>query len=240
MSTRSRFTFTAAAAAAVVLAAIAGEAGIARANLITNGNFQANASSFGYPGQQTFGGAGPLGGPNPLIADWTTTAPALTDAGLNGSTVNFSSTYNEPASLAGVTDFAFILDGTISQTVATAAGQQYTLTYVAAIPKGATTDGSLVTGVYDASLSGTLIGSQTFNTTNPLSDSEFNPYRVVFTATGPSTVISFAANGADSNEAFDVTNISLTATPEPSSLGLIGLAGAGVLLLGRKRLKAAM
>ncbi len=223
---------------ALVSATVFIGAGAAHANLIANGNFQANAADFGYPGQQTFGGAGPNGGPNPYISDWATTGtPTL--VGLNGSTVNFTSTYSEPTSLAGVTDFAFIYNiATLSQTVATTAGQEYTLAYDAAIAQGTTTEGSLVTGVYNASLSGTLLNSQSFSLTDSLSASSFNPYQLSFTATSASTVVAFSNTSVGATEPFDITNVSLTPTPEPNALALIGVAGGGMLLLGRKRMVA--
>ncbi len=212
----------------------------ARANLITNGDFSANAGSYvtylGYssnflPNVQA-NPASPTG--------WTITANY--PVGLNGSGTAFTSgtpTPFAPSNMSGVTDFAFMQDASnytgsaISQVIATVLGQTYTLSYVAAqrINNPSATMETLVNNA----LSGSPIASQ-----NPtISTAAFTANSLTFTAVSSSTQIVFenttsGTNGLDNT--VDVSNVVVSdALPSPASFGLVSLGGAGLGLLLLKR-----
>ncbi len=176
--------------------------GTTHANLITNGDFATDSSGWTYNNQGVDGGyAGTLG--NPAGSFWINH---------NGNNVGSDA------------------DPMISQTIATATGNPYILSFdfiarVIAGPKGFAVDiNGVESGTYD------LGGAWATETVN-------------FSATGPSTTISFRSeiNGTDYDALVD--NVSVvqdpSAIPVPAA-GLLGLAGIGMLtMLGARRKKAA-
>lgn len=214
--------------------------GTASANLITNGNFSANAADFGYPGQQGYGGAGPNGAPNPDIADWSFTPGPAADYGINGDTVNYSSLYTAPESTQNIGDWAFIIysGSTLYQAASTAPGATYTLTLDAAAPYGDGGLQQLTASAIDGSLTGTSDGS----TTVTPSDQEFNSYSLTFTARSDTTVIAFETVSTSQfrSPTTDVTNVSLVPAPEPTAILPLaaGLAGLGFIRTHVRRRKA--
>jgi hypothetical protein len=195
-------------------------AGNAQANLILNGDFSANASSYTtFPGYSS--------SPNPSNpADWVVSAPA--NAGVNGPDTGFYASQGEPfapASTTGVTDFAFMQGGQIFQTVTTTAGQAYTLTYDAGARSG--TPSTLNTVAYDQ-VNSVAITTQVPN----ISDSNFALFTLDFTAASNSTTIAFQDTGGTP----DFSNVSLTPVPDPATLGLSSAVGSlGLLLLKRRK-----
>lgn len=218
--------------AGVVLAAVGLFVSTASANMITNGDFSANAASFvTFPGY--------LGGSNPTtIPGWTTPEypSPLSSIGINGSGVKFSSgTVFGPSDSSAVADFLFLQNGgqRAYQTVATVAGQSYTLTYDGAARAGETTD-ELQTLLYDAT-TGTAFAQQ--NDLN-ISDTAFTPFTFAFTAPSASTEILFFNNESTAGLTTDVSNVTLApaVVPEPATLGLFAIGGAlGLLLLKRRK-----
>ena len=224
------------AASLVAAACIAGlQNGKASANLITNGNFTANAVDFGFPGQQGFS-AGPTG-TNPDIADWSF-APINPPAnlGLNGNTVSYASTVTAPVSTAGVGDWAFIIyNGTeLYQSVATTAGVQYTLAFEGAGANTGSGGYQMSATAYDGSLTGTVVGSLT----KTMSSLAFNSYSLNFTAKSSATVIAFenVSTQAFARPIVDVANVSVDPTPEPTEI-LPLAAGLAAIGLIRARLR---
>ena len=218
-------------------------AGTASANLVTNGDFSANASSYGtYPGYsiptQT-----PANPANPT--DWT----ATNQVGVNGPDTGFYATYGSPfapSSASGVRDFAFLQDATgtngtvysnstIDQVISTIAGQVYTLSYLAAQRSG-DPSATMETLVLDAANSNAQIISQTPS----ISTSGFTTNILTFTAVSASTEIAFenTTSGAKpADNTVDVSNVIVDAVPQPASIGLVGFGslGVGLLLLRRNR-----
>ncbi|MDA8375576.1 MAG: DUF642 domain-containing protein [Planctomycetia bacterium] len=194
-------------------------AGNAQANLILNGDFSANASSYtNFPGYST--------SPNPASpTDWVVDTPA--SEGVNGPDTGFYAVNGSPfapASTTGVNDFAFMQGGQIFQTVTTTAGQAYTLTYDAGARSG--TPSTLNTVAYDQ-VNNVAITTQVPN----ISDSNFALFTLDFTAASNSTTIAFQDTGGTP----DVSNVSLTPVPDPATLGLAAVGSLGLLLLKRRK-----
>jgi hypothetical protein len=219
--------------AAVAVAGLAMlSAGNAQANLIQNGDFSANAGSFAtFPG---YCGAGSNAG-SPL--DW---ANNNGNSGINGPGTGG---WGEPfsPSTAPSFDFAF-LQVNSSSNVGTALytyfnvtpGQNYTVTYMDAARSGDT--GTLYTSVENGGIGSPVMAS---NTTTP-SDTAFQQESFNYTA-GTSTqdaiIFQNTGNGStDSTVDFsEVVIAPASSVPEPATIGLMAMAGLGLLITGRKR-----
>ena len=212
------------ATAALAAVACVGLAGTASANLITNGDFSANASAYiNYPGYSNYysNPSNPTG--------WTINSAS---AGVSGPDTGYSGQPFAPTSTAGVRDFEFSQNqGTfISQDVATAAGRAYTLAFDGAARANETTD------VLEVILTDVASGHQISSFTPSVTDSGFTPFSLNFTADSGSTNIEFLNNTpSNTGPTVDVSNVSLVAVPEPATLGLVALGGLGLLLISRKR-----
>ena len=215
---------TAMAVGAIAMFAV----GNARANLILNGDFSANASSYTtYPGYSV--------SPNPSNpTDWTIGGiiSSLDNAGINGTGPGF-----EPfaPSSSDMADMAFLQgQGTnISQIIATTAGQEYMLSYDAAARQGETSD------VMNAIVMNEADSTQIAVQIPAISDAQFTQFSLNFVAPSASTTVEFLNQTANSATAggysVDVSGVSLIAVPEPTTLVLVAIGGAGLLLMCRKR-----
>jgi len=212
----------------IALAIVLSSIGSASANLITNGDFSANASAFtGWPGYASWTSIFD-GQANPAISGWSTNGSF--GMGLNG--ILTSSTFGTPGPIVAFgpsvqqatpdRNWAFIqgAGGAILQVINVTPGVEYTVSFEAAGRAGDPALGSAY--AYDGSLVSVLPGgkySQTY------SDVNFVPDSFKFTPTlSTATVVFQNAGGGDS---VNFTNI--TVVPEPSTLA--GLA-IGVVALG--------
>ncbi|MGC8625106.1 MAG: DUF642 domain-containing protein [Phycisphaerae bacterium] len=201
LSRRCSFAAAALAAAGLTMLAV----GTAQANMIKNGNFSANAAAYttspGYPNS-----------PNPAApTDWT--VAYVSGTGINGPDTGFYATNGAPfapSSTAGVRDFAFMSgpptnypQSFLSQTVATTAGQAYTLTYEAA---GRTGDTPI--GVLDVVIEDTTSNKRIATQTPTVTGAAFNTFTLSFTATSASTKVEFLKN-QNPNNTVDVANVSM-------------------------------
>ena len=230
MFSKPHFNFLAAGAALAGLSLFS--AGNVWANLITNGDFSANAASYTtWPGYSTAGyQTSPYGPTGWTISD--------VHVGVNGPGTGFSAEPFAPTSTAGVNDFAFIENQNVnlSQIVGTTAGQAYTLTYDAAARAGDAAAG--LTDVLEVVLTDTTTSTQIIADTPAISEAGFNLFSLDFTAPSASTDVEFVNKTAyvsGISGTVDVSNVSLVAVPEPATLGLCAIGGVGLLLIGRKR-----
>lgn len=206
----------------------------AQASMISNGVFSANAAAYtAAPGYSS--------GVNPAAP--TGWAVSGGNTGVNGpDTGVYGSTDYQPfapASTAGVSDFSFLqFKGSfISQTAATAAGKTYTLAFDAASRAG------YPLAVLEVVLTNGANGSQITTLTPAITATGFTPFFLNFTATSGSTDIEFLNNSQPGIDAtVDVSNVSLTAVPEPATLGLLAIGSLALVSrgAGRRKRKARM
>ncbi len=215
-----------AAAGLVMLAA-----GNVHANLITNGNFSANASSYSaFPGYS--------GNGNPAApTSWTISGDG---SGVNGPDTGFfaaSGSPFAPSSTTGVNDFNFMQGPGVytSQTTTTAVGQSYTLTFDAAQRSGDPNS------VLEVIVTNATNGNQIATFTPTIDDTSFATFSLNFTAASGSTGIEFLNDGvltsSNGDNTVDVSNVSMAeaAVPEPASLGLLAIGATPLVLVARKR-----
>ena len=203
----------------------------ASANLIVNGDFSANASSFtGWPGYaswtSTFDGQA-----NPAISGWNMNS-AAPSSGVNGK--DTFSTFGTPGPIVAFgpsgqqaapdRNWAFLQGNGVAilQVINVTPGVEYTVSFEAAGRAGDSAQGSAY--AYDGNLVSLLPGgkfSQTY------SDVNFVPDSYTFTPTLSTATIVF--QNAGGGDAVNFSNVSVVPVPEPSTLA--GLA-IGVVALG--------
>jgi len=228
-------------AAAALLAACALPA---RANMIANGDFESAPvpSSGGYT--TVNGGASgvtdwTVGGVNVLLINTNYTQSL---AGVSGGTLHFNALGNTVLDITGVGNTG--TTDSVTQSVATTMGQSYLLSFAVGYLYGGPTDSPRYTSAATVGLhlNGTAVGTFTNDTpssANTITDRYVNyqTFTYGFTATGPTTQISFFNATAGSPGFVGLDNVSLVAVPEPASLALggIGLLGMGAFGLVRRR-----
>lgn len=230
MFQKSRSILMSAAVATVAIGALAAAANATP--ILQNGDFSGNASSYtiwpGYDGATGNPGAPLLWGNNNGFS------------GVNGPDTGFFASSGEP--FAPTTnpnfDFAF-LQVNSTQNLGTALyayfnvtpGQSYTVTYQDATRSGDT--GSLSTYVENGPIGAPVLYT---NNTTP-SSSAFQNESFTYTA-GSSTqdaIVFQNAGDGSADSTVDFSNVVITATPEPAALGMLGVGGAALLLMRRKR-----
>ena len=142
----------------------------------------------------------------------------------------WNGTYESPSTFYGDADgnglYVFMTDQAETwQSVATVAGASYQLTFASRIPQWPELDGS-PTGPWNVGVY--LNGSRAAVFGDP-SSTIWSFFSLTFTATGPSTQVGFEST-TDGYPCLDA--VTLYATPEPGTLGLLAV-GAGALWMRR-------
>lgn len=190
--------------AGLALAALGGRAGTAPDNLITNGDFSANAAVYrtapGYSGKAN--PSCPTGWTLPTAA----TRKLAVAVGVNGSDTGVGTPFG-PTSSAAVKDFAFMQGGAnfISQTVATVAVRKYVLTYEAAARAGYPGSAAVL-------LKNTADGKVFMSQAPAISDTAFRHFSLRFTARSATTQIEFENTTEGGNSSLDVSDVVLKAS----------------------------
>jgi hypothetical protein len=181
-----------------IVASLALVAPTARANIVLNGDFDANSPGIGT-----------------APADWTLiNAASGSDFFVGPGPVYGAFSPPNSANFGAVHSF----DDTLEQTLSTIAGQSYSLTYeLAHADSDAEND-------FSASWGGvTIPGSQLVN---DITEFNYTEYSFIVTAASSSTVLAFA--GREVPSWYELDNVVVTPVPEPRYYAVLGVVLVGL------------
>jgi hypothetical protein len=200
----------------------------ASAQIVLNGDFSANASSFtAHNGD--FGQGG-----NPTTATgWND--PGQT--GIQGSTTGVGN-FLGPDVPGATNDFVYLFHtpAAISQTITLAPSTQYTVDFWVGARPGASNLTNEVTVSTSEGGGSTFFGKDVIP-----SSSAWTPESFTFTTpgfisgSGDSLITLKNASDGNSDQTVDFTNVSITAVPEPATYALFGLGALALVIAYRRR-----
>ena len=219
---------------AAACAALVVGGGVARANLITNGGFEAPIVAAGSFSNFGTGSTG--------ITGWTVTGPA--GKGVSPVSTTFVQNGVTFEAQAGNQWLDMTGDGSnstegVQQSVATTAGTNYVLTFYV----GNTTGGGIfgTTSTDGLDINGVRVGTFTNNAADA-TGLNWEQFSYSFMASGASTTIGFVNldPGSDNSNGLDGVDLELgtVGAPEPASIGLAGCSLVALALLVRRRRRA--
>ncbi|MGC9261702.1 MAG: PEP-CTERM sorting domain-containing protein, partial [Phycisphaerae bacterium] len=189
--------------------------GNAQANLITNGDFSSG------------------------LTDWTTSVVGSGSVGTNANGPTTLSPDNKGNTITNYMDLATQLatdTATAEQTFAVTGNTAYLLSLDLAGGAGESVQGAVT--VLD-NAGGGMPFAEYPSTTSGFNNTQFTLSTYSFTtdvgATSATLQLSNLANKYTVPASFDVANVSVTAVPEPATLGLVMAGGLGLLLLKRRK-----
>jgi Protein of unknown function (DUF642)/PEP-CTERM motif len=201
--------------------------GIAQANSLTNASFETPLVPVGNFSLFSPGSA--------AIPGWSVTGAAGTNVGIVSTTFVQNGVAFEAQNGSQWVDLTGLNSNTtegLAQTAATTPGTAYTLTFYV----GNTTGGGIfgTTSTVGLDINGLLVNSFT-NSNGDATGLNWQQFTYNFTASGASTVIGFVNldPASDNSNGLDMVDLELgtSAVPEPSSVALLGLAFAAMVLL---------
>jgi choice-of-anchor C domain-containing protein len=200
------------------LALLSASPAFAAVNLISNGSFEFGTNDAAFPGFSTIPASGGS------INDW-----------LIGGSVDWINGYWQAQDGTHSVDLNGTSIGNLQQTIATVAGQAYTLTfYVSGNPDNGAGSPTLLASAGDTTMN---FGYSIFIPPNSRSEMNWDLRSLNFVATGESTIISFASTTPEGNCCYGIAldNVAVSAVPELSTWGmmLLGFAGIGFLTYRR-------
>jgi hypothetical protein len=191
----------------------------ASAAIVTNGSFE-DITNFVPDGNDTMS----LGPGSNAMPGWTVVNGILAWIGptnpFNGLTAQNGGYFLD---LTGYHDN--VPYGGVSQSIATTVGGKYALTFWLG--------SSAQYGVPDSIAASAGSASGIFTSTDPTSNNAWQLETLLFTATGPSTLISLVGNSGDHYIGLD--NVAVEAVPEPSTwaMMILGFLGVGIMAYRR-------
>jgi hypothetical protein len=233
MIVKNKHAWAIVAASIVAGSSIPVARGSSSANLVTNGSFESGNYTYGSHGAPEEADA--LPNSSTTITGWTVGSQCDVCIVASG---NLASITPEDGNIClDLTGFQDALPyASITQTIPTQVGQQYALSFWLEcdnnVPGNFTSYNGPVS--VNASAGG---ASGLFTNAITTEGNQWEEFTLPFTATSTSTPIAFTGELATGGRYLGLDNVSVTAVPEPASVGILGVGIVAVLSRRRRLVK---